>query len=52
MQFNNGVVHGMVVSMLPLESARLILLEWIMNLQEKSTDLVGMWYVLTQGIVA
>ena len=34
-----------------MESVGLILLEWIMKLQEKSKSL-GEWYVLTQGIVA
>ena len=46
MQFNNGVVHGMVVSMLPVESVGLILLEW------KNQRAWVEWYVLTQGIVA
>ena len=35
MQFNTRIIHGMVVRILAVESVGLILLEWIMELQEK-----------------
>ena len=42
MQFNTRIIHGMVVPMLAVESVGLILLEWIMKLQEISKGLCGM----------
>ena len=42
MQFRKCVIHGMVVSMLAVESVGLILLEWILKLQEISKGLCGM----------
>ena len=41
MQFNTRITPGMVVLMLPVESIGLILLEWIMKLQEKAKGLGG-----------
>ena len=50
-QFNTRIIDGMVVPILAVESVGLILLEWIMDLEEKSKAWPE-WYVLTHGIVA